>query len=196
MYFLDIETLGVSSETVILSVALLYFDEKVEGHTWESLYDSTYFVKLSVRDQVENYNRVVDKDTIAWWKNQGDLTREKSFTPKKSDLSAKEGISQLQQYVRDKSKFPKKELVWVRGSIDQVALDSLFKAVVGQERLFPFWNYRDIRTFVDFNTETGARGYAEIDPERYPGTWNKDIVVKHNPIDDVVLDCLQLIYGK
>ena len=94
-----------------------------------------------------------------------------------------------------KSKNPKNDIIWVRGSIDQIVVDSLCSAME-VDKLFPFWNYRDIRTFIDFNTETGSRGYAEIDMEKYPGNFNKQDVIKHNPIHDVSFDVLQILYGK
>lgn len=195
MFCLDIESLSVESTTVILSVALVYFDETRDDHTWESLYRDSIFVKLSAKDQIDNYKRTLNKDTLEWWKIQSDIARNASFTPKKSDLTALEAAIILKKYKTEQSKKPDKDIVWVRGSIDQVAIDSLFNAM-RIERLFPFWNYRDVRTFVDFNTETGARGYAEIDPEKYPGIWDKNVVVKHHPVDDICFDVLQILYGK
>lgn len=194
MFLLDLETCGVESNAVILSVALLYVDTSTKPD-WESLYNNTLFVKLSVRDQVENYGRSIDKNTIVWWKKQCDIAKDMSFIPKKSDLTAKEAIQCLRNYVKQQCPNPKSDIIWVRGSIDQICLDSLFNKME-EERLFPFYNYRDVRTFLAFNTETGAKGYAEIDPEQYPGTWNREVVIKHNPIDDICLDCLQVMYGK
>lgn len=194
MFCLDIETIGCESNAVVLSIALVYFDEK-EKNTWESLNENAIFVKLSAKEQIENYNRTIDKSTIEWWKKQSDLARDFSFTPKKSDLTAKQGIDILKQYIKEQSKTPEKELIWVRGSLDQMAVDSLCN-IMGEERLFPYWNYRDVRTFICFNTDTGAKGYAQIDEDLYPGTWNREVVIKHNPVHDIVLDCLQIIYGK
>ena len=195
MYCLDIETLGCESTAVVLSIALVYFDESKEGHTWESLTENTVFVKLSAKEQIEKYKRTIDKSTIEWWKKQPDLPRHISFTPKNTDITAKDAIDVLKRYIKQQSKNPQKELVWIRGSLDQMAVDSLCN-VMGEERLFPYWNYRDVRTFISFNTDTGANGYAQIDEDLYPGTWNKEEVIKHNPIHDIALDCLQIIYGK
>ena len=194
MFVLDIETCGVESNAVILSVALVYVDTKTKPD-WESLYQNTLFLKLSIRDQIENYERLVDKNTIAWWQKQCDIAKNMSFIPKKSDLTAKEAVQCLRNYVKEQSSTPKTDTIWVRGSIDQICLDSLFNKM-GEERLFPFYNYRDVRTFLEFCTETGSRGYSEIDPEQYPGTWNREIVVKHMPQDDICLDALMLLYGK
>lgn len=196
MFILDIETLSTESTTVVLSLALLHVDEKKEGHTWESLMNDAFFVKLSVDDQVKNYKRTLKKSTLEWWAKQSKESREISFTPKKSDLTVKDAIAALRGYVKLYSKNPKNELVWTRGSLDQMATDSLFYSTGEENALFPFWCYRDVRTFIDFNTETGGRGYAEIDPEKYPGVWDKNVVVKHSPKDDICLDILQILYSK
>lgn len=195
MYCLDIESLSTESTTVVLSIAVVYFDEKKEGHTWESLMDNTIFVKISAKDQIDNYKRTLSKSTLAWWANQSKEAKDISYTQKKSDFSVKDSIDALRSYVKLYSKNPKNEIVWTRGSLDQMSTDSLFSAA-GEESLFPFWCYRDVRTFIDFNTESGARGYATIDPEKYPGVWDKNVVVKHSPKDDICFDVLQILYGK
>ena len=196
MFILDIESTSVESTTVILSVAILYFDEKKADHTWESLMNDAFFVKISAKDQIENYKRTVSKSTLEWWAKQCKEARDISYTPKKSDLLAKDAIAALRGYVKLYTKNPKNECCWTRGNLDQLALDSFFYSTSEENALFPFWCYRDVRTFIDFNTETGARGYATIDPERYPGTWDKSVVVKHSPQDDICFDVLQILYGK
>lgn len=193
MFVLDIESLGVESTAVILSVALLYIDMEKQDHTWESMYENTLFVKLNVKDQVQNYKRTVDKSTIDWWNKQCALAKNTSFIPKTSDLVAKDAIEVLRKYVNVQCKNPKETLVWVRGSLDQMALDSLFNAM-SEERLFPFSNYRDMRTYVDLIATNPKRGYCDIDSSKYPGVWDRNVVVKHNPVDDVVLDALMLLY--
>jgi hypothetical protein len=59
------------------------------------------------------------------------------------------------------------------------------------EPIFPFKRWRDVRTAVDFLTGT-TNGYCKVD---YPGFDPYLHITKHNPIDDCVLDVMQLIYG-
>lgn len=193
MFFLDIETLGVESTSVILSVALLYVDLEQPKHTWESLYGNTLFLKLSVKDQAINYGRTVDKGTVDWWNKQCDLAKSTSFIPKKGDLPAKEASEMLRKYIIEQAKGKGKEsLVWIRGSLDQVCLDSLCKAL-GEELLFPYANYRDVRTYVDISATNPVRGYCKINKELYP-EFDPNVVIKHNPIDDICLDALMVLY--
>ncbi len=191
MLIFDVETMGVESTTVILSAAIVYIDI-TKPNTWESLYSDALFVKFSVKDQIENYGRTVDKDTIAWWNKQCDLVKQQSFFPKKDDLPAEQGIEILRNYINQHCD-PENTLIWTRGSLDQISIDSLCKAV-GVDLLVRYSNYRDMRTYVDLVATNPKRGYCDIDASKYPGTWDRNVVIKHNPLDDIVLDALQLLY--
>jgi hypothetical protein len=183
--------MGVESTTVILSAAIVYIDA-TKANTWESLYSDALFVKFSVKDQIENYGRTVDKDTIAWWNKQCDLVKQQSFFPKKDDLPAEQGIEILRNYINQHCN-PENTLIFTRGSLDQMSIDSLCKAV-GVDLLVRYSNYRDMRTYVDLVATNPKRGYCDIDASKYPGIWDRNVVIKHNPVDDIVLDALQLLY--
>ena len=191
MLIFDVETMSVESTTAILSAAIVYIDT-TKSNTWESLYSDALFVKFSVKDQVENYARTVDKDTIAWWNKQCDLVKQQSFFPKKTDLPAKHGIEILRNYINQHCD-PENTLIFTRGSLDQMSIDSLCKAV-GVDLLVPFSNYRDMRTYVDLVATNPKRGYCDIDASKYPGIWDRNVVIKHRPLDDIILDALQLLY--
>lgn len=191
MLVFDVETLGTESTAVILSAAMLYIDMSKPKHTWESLYENTLFVKFNVKDQVENYKRGVEKTAIDWWNKQCSLAKEQSFFPKKGDLKAKDGIAILRNYITQNCD-PEKTLIWTRGSLDQMSIDSLCKAC-DEELLIRYSNYRDMRTYVDLTATNPVRGYCNIDKTKYP-EFDRNLVVKHNPIDDVVLDALMLLY--
>lgn len=191
MLCFDVETLGAESNSVILSAAIVYMNP-AEKNTWESLYENTLFVKFNVKEQVKQYNRVTEKDTITWWNKQCDLAKKQSFFPSEKDLPAKEAIACIRNYIAANCD-PKTTLIWTRGSLDQMVIDSLCKAT-GDEPIMQYSNYRDMRTYVDLAATNSTRGYCAINPETYPGTWDRNVVVKHNPIDDIVLDALMLLY--
>jgi hypothetical protein len=191
MLVFDVETLGAESNSVILSAAIVYMNP-AEKNTWESLYENTLFVKFNVKEQVKQYNRVTEKDTITWWNKQCDLAKKQSFFPSEKDLPAKEAIACIRNYIAENCD-PKTTLIWTRGSLDQMVIDSLCKAT-GDEPIMQYSNYRDMRTYVDLAATNSTRGYCAINPETYPGTWDRNVVVKHNPIDDIVLDALMLLY--
>lgn len=190
MLVFDVETIGVESTSVILSAAIVYFDP-AEKHTWESLYNNALFVKFKVKEQVEQYKRVTDKGTIDWWNKQCDLVKKQSFYPSSADLTAKEGIACIHNYIKSNCD-PRTTLIWTRGSLDQMVIDSLCKAT-GDEPIMQYANYRDMRTYVDLIATKSTRGYCDISAD-YPGVWDRTVVMKHNPIDDIVLDALMLLY--
>lgn len=192
MLVFDIETLGSESNAVVLSAAIVYIDMNKTDHTWESLYKNSLFVKFSVEEQVKQYKRVMEKSTMDWWSKQCALAKNMSFVPKHDDLTAKQGIAILRKYIVDNCN-PKTTLIWTRGSLDQMGIDSLCKSC-GEELLMNYSNYRDMRTYVDLTATNPVRGYCNVDKNKYPGTWDRNVVIKHNPIDDICLDALMLLY--
>ena len=185
MFIMDIETLSVESTGIVLSAAILYFDTE-NKFTFEEYLDKTCFVKFDVKEQ-KAMGRHIDPDTVEWWKNQSKEAQKISLLPSENDVSAEMGIKKLQQYIRDNSK-EKEELVWIRGSIDQMMMDSLCRHTK-MDKLFPYWAYRDVRTFIDFTKETAKKGYCKI-----PG-FDFSKVKKHDPIHDVALDALMILEG-
>ena len=187
IFILDIETLGVESTSVVLSAALLYFDEK-DKYTFEQLVNKCCFVKFDANDQIKNYKRTVDKGTIDWWKEQTAETRKLSVSPSANDVSVEKGIKVFKEYIRDNST-DNKEICWIRGTIDQTCMESLCRAL-GTPPIFEYWQYRDIRTALDLLKETTKKGYCKI-----PG-FDFSKISKHDPVHDISLDVMMLLYGE
>lgn len=187
MFALDVESLSDRENGVVLSIALLHFSEK-ETYTFQQLVEQTCFVKLSAKEQVEKYKRRITKDTLDWWDKQCDIAKEVSLKPSKSDLLLSEGISIIKRYIKDKSVGD--EIVWTRGSLDQILVDSVCKDSLKVEPLFNYGCYRDFRTAIDLLKETSKRGYCEIP------NFDRNVVIKHHPVHDIVLDVMMLLYGE
>ena len=188
MFIFDIETLGVESTAVVLSAALIHFDPEKQP-TYQDLLDNAVFVKIKAKDQIDRLKRTVDLGTIEWWKNQHEYTRSVSFDPSKEDVTAEEAITTLHTYM---NKFPNAntQTMWARGSLDQMAIDSLAKKLAMQP-ITDYNMWRDVRTAVDLLYGT-TNGYCEID---HP-TFKRHEVIKHHPVHDCALDAMQLMYGK
>lgn len=186
MFCLDCETLGTESDSVVLSVAIIHFDEN-EKYTFEELLDRSCFVKFNYEEQMKEYNRKIDKRTVEWWKKQSKIVRDYSMKPSENDVSLLEGIEILTKYVKDNSTTDR-EIVFVRGSLDQFVLDNMFLSA-GKEVLFEYSQYLDMRTAIYFLKETNKGGYCEV-----PGLdLNK--VYKHMPDHDCALDIMMLLEG-
>lgn len=192
MFFYDIETLSVESTTVILSAGLIYVDPAIlpsnNNEAYRYMYDHGLFVKFRVTEQ-RAHGRTMNKDTLDWWAKQGQVQRETSFVPAADDLTVEEGHRQMSDYffsIPNAKNLP----IWVRGSMDQNATESLFRAF-GLKELTSYNNYRDVRTAISIlycDTEKG--GYVEV-PD-----FDRDQVIKHDPVADCALDAMMLLRGK
>lgn len=189
----DIETLSKESTSVLLSAAITHFDmEQTDDLDAEfvSLVENSLFVKFDAKEQIEKYKRVVNKETLQWWEKQSDFARNLSFKPTKQDVSVINGINLLRNYIQRYSMHGEDNIVWIRGSLDQLVTESLCTAA-GVEPIEHFANYRDIRTAVDILATTSKRGYCQMTKP-----FNRDLVVKHHPSHDIALDVLMLKYPK
>lgn len=187
MFVFDVETLGKESNTIILSMACVYFDPlKKPSH--EELRANAFFAKFDVQDQRERLKRTMTKSTIEWWKKQCFNVKRKSFVPSVEDVIFEEGYEAMRKWSKQFN--DSKSLVWARGNLDQLVLDSI-EEQLGLEPIFPYARWRDVRTAVDiwYNTDTG---YIDVD---YPGFDSKLHITKHNPIDDCIFDAMMLMYG-
>jgi hypothetical protein len=187
----DVETLGVASDSVVLSMACIQFDPTTNP-TYKELKESAFFVKFDAKDQVERLNRKIDKGTVTWWGKQCQNVKIKSLIPSPDDVTVVDGIVEFRAWVESKS--DKKSYVWARGNLDEIVLRSLEYQATGDKdnTVFAYNRWRDVRTAVDFLTGN-FNGYCQVD---HPD-FNFDIdVTKHNPIDDCASDIMMLLYVK
>jgi hypothetical protein len=192
MFIFDVETLGKESNSVILSMAAIYFEpDKDPSHT--QLRDSAFFVKFDVQDQIKRLNRKVGKTTIEWWSKQCENARNKSFKPRADDIQFEIGYEAMRQWANTKN--DSKCWVWARGNLDQLVLDSM-EEQLELKPIWPFSRWRDVRTAVDFLYGT-TNGYVEVDTPAWVEAFDSKLhITKHNPIDDCIFDAMQLMYGK
>ena len=187
MFVFDIETLGKKSDSVILSMAAIYFnpDEKPSP---QQLREEAFFAKFDVKDQHQRLKRHMGQSTMEWWAKQCDNVRKASFTPHESDCIFEDGYEAMRKWAASKN--DPKCWVWARGNLDQLVLDDI-EEQCGLEPIWLFNRWRDVRTAVDFLYNT-TNGYVDVD---YPGFDSKNDISKHNPIDDCLLDAMMLMYG-
>ena len=188
MYLLDVETLSKSSEAVILSLACIQF-EPGQNYTYEQLLDSAFFVKFNAADQMMRLGRKAEKSTMDWWAKQCDFVRTVSFVPSDEDVTVEEGYEAFRQWVKTFTTTQQKEWVFIRGSLDQLVLDSL-EMQLNVQPVFPYSQYRDVRTAIDFLYET-KNGYVKV-----PNFDSQSKVYKHCPRHDCAYDIMQLLYGE
>lgn len=188
MFIFDVETLGKESNSVMLSMAAIYFDPETKP-SYEDLYNSAFFVKFDVEDQIRRLHRKVGKTTMQWWAKQCDIVKTKSFRPNKAlDVKFEDGYEAMRKWAE--SKKDDKCYVWARGNLDQLILDS-FEEQLEIKPIWPFNRWRDVRTAIDILYNT-SNGYC---PVNYVGFSPDAKVIKHNPVDDCAYDAMMLMYG-
>ena len=193
MFIFDVETLGKESNSVILSMAAIYFDPD-KGQSYKELYNDAFFVKFDVVDQMKRLDRKVGKTTMQWWAKQCDNVKIKSFKPNPAiDVKFEDGYEAMRQWAATKN--DDKCYVWARGNLDQLVLDS-FEEQLEIKPIWPFGRWRDVRTAVDFLYGV-TNGYVTVEVPPWVDAFDAALhVTKHNPIDDCCFDAMQLMYGK
>ena len=188
MFVFDVETCGKESSAVILSMACVYFDARKEPSP-KDLRDTAFFAKFSVNDQVERLGRTMTRSSLSWWGKQCDIVKNMSFKPSADDIIIDDGIELMREWSKQ-FELNDKCWVWARGNLDQLVLDSM-EEKLEIEPVFFFNRWRDVRTAVDLMTGS-TTGYCKVN---YDGFDPAHHIMKHNPIDDCVLDAMMLMYG-
>ena len=187
MFIFDVETLGVESNAVVLSAALIYFDAE-KRPTYQDLLDDACFVKFNAKEQM-NAGRTVSKSTLDWWKTQHEYVKKVSLEPSRDDISVQEGFDKFYSYIDQYDK-NRERTFWARGSLDQLVIDSL-AVKFGLQEITGYNRWRDVRTAVDIFT--GSKdGYCHVS---HP-LFERHQVIKHHPVHDCAYDAMMLMYGK
>jgi len=197
-FMVDIETLGTESTSVVLSAALIHFDFSPDDYrqkygqdlvdVYTGFAQSACFVKFDAEEQKKKYSRTVDKDTLVWWNKQSQIARDYAMNPTASDLSVHDGFNKMRKYIDENG--GSNQIFWCRGTLDQMALDSLAHAA-DIPPLARYNKWRDVRTAIDILADDAKDGYCSI-----PGFKSDLHVIKHIPQNDCANDILMLLYHK
>ena len=189
---MDIETIGIESTSGILSLAAIYHDETLKTFRFSDMVSGAFFVKFDIVDQLRNYGRTSDKDTMAWWEKQGEYPKRMSFIPRADDKKLVDGLTLFSEWMNLVN--PKKnEMIWVRGSLDQPVIESAYRAANLKSGI-SYNHWRDVRTFIDTVYSRSNNGYVDVDTSIVPD-YNFNSAVKHDPVQDVALDICMMCAG-
>lgn len=188
-FCLDIETLGIESTAVILSIGVVKFDP-TKKPTIAELKNNSFYINIDPIAQRKEYGRTVDKSTMVWWNSQSDQAKQFALQPDESHLPVS-ALNQLNIWLKEMG-YNKKSIVWTRGTLDSMAVDSLYRAV-GMTSDIAYHRYRDIRTFIC--TVYGSHnGYCDLEDFTEQETYDK--LLAHHPVDDCIRDVCMMLYGK
>jgi hypothetical protein len=179
----DIETLGViSSESVVTSIGVVAFDMN-KLTSYEELVAAGFYVKLDVKNQIKNYGRTIQKDTIEWWAKQSKEAR-KECLPSPNDAELVPALTMLNDWVESIPGFRKKDAYALsQGSqFDFPKIESLY-ADAEMQVPFTTWKIRDLRSINDVLTGLRTGTYKIPEPEGF---------ILHNALHDAAFAAYKL----
>lgn len=142
---IDIETLGLSPSTVVLTVGMVKFDPSSLDEPFDKVH-----IKIDPKEQKEA-GRAINRNTLEWWSKQDPKVRDAAFSPE-GQTSVKKALEQIQEYfkVLDSRDHNQGHIyiseVWGQGyGFDLTILNNLFEQF-DMESPWKFYHERDSRT--------------------------------------------------
>lgn len=167
---IDLETLGTSTDSVVLSVGAVKFDLESDAIDGRGFYGS-----VSIDSNLEAGRRI-EEDTLLWWLKQPAAVQAVFFEDK---LSLEQALIDLSDWLGDN-----KWIVWAKGpSFDISMLEHAYRRF-GMQPPWEFWNTRCVRTYMALPGAKGIKASTEG--------------LKHNALSDAYeqVKTVQMIHRK
>jgi len=190
---IDFETMGTEpTNCAVVDVSAMIFDwdrfTSDNPYTTKDIVETVRF-KLSVQDQVKNYDYLVEQSVLEFWGEQSKEVRAR-IKPRPDDLTVEEFVKQFHDFIID----AKVKHWWSRSNtFDPVILTRLFDSQGKKEHLYGYLKYylvRDTRTYIDakFNFQNKKNGFCPVaDEELWESTFKA-----HDSSWDILADVLRL----
>jgi len=167
---IDIETLGTSPDTVVLTIGGIKFDPMED----DGLHSEFYY-RLNADEQID-MGRTVDEKTLEWWETQSEEVKAEALDTN-DRIPVEETLKALNKWLVGVDK------LWCQGPVFDIGiLENLYKQI-GLHHNWPFYIIRDSRTLF---------GLMDKDPR-------KEIdFTAHNALADAIVQslCIQKVYKK
>jgi len=167
---IDIETLGTSPDTVVLTIGGIKFDPMED----DGLHSEFYY-RLNADEQID-MGRTVDEKTLEWWETQSEEVKAEALDTN-DRIPVEETLKALNKWLVGVDK------IWCQGPVFDIGiLENLYKQI-GLHHNWPFYIIRDSRTLF---------GLMDKDPR-------KEIdFTAHNALADAIVQslCIQKVYKK
>ena len=132
---IDMETMAVSPNAVVLSLGAVHFNPYGNGYG-----DKIYF-KIDLDDQ-DKLNREIDPKTLEWWSKQDPAIMEEAFS-EEGRISLVDAMDQFHKFAWGCSAF------WSHGAtFDLVIIENIYRQL-GKNLPWQYWQLRDTRTLFD-----------------------------------------------
>lgn len=149
---IDIEALGKSPDSIILTIGAQLFDptsehEWVEGTVLDPVTRDRIPGELNIRidvDEQEALGRTTDEDTIAWWAKQSPEAQEEAMGLE-DRFKLADALNQLVRMAQTCGG-KRNVRVWSKGPTYDIMMLENAMTQVGIRPPWEFWNVRDART--------------------------------------------------
>lgn len=141
-WFIDMETLGLSTNSKVISVGILCTDDSMKLYSEDMLYQKGLYIKLDINEQK---NRTVDANTLKYWKEELSDAKTNEFFKSGKTYSLNKAYSLIEKYVKINEINYETDVVWSRGLFDKFLWQSLFP----KSEMFPHYIWRDSQTALD-----------------------------------------------
>lgn len=141
-WFIDMETLGLSENSKVISIGLLCTDDTMKLYSEDMLYDKGIYIKLDVNEQKK---RTVDEHTLKYWKDALTDKNTNDFLKSGKVWSLDKAYSFIKKYVEVNKIDYDKDIIFSRGLFDKFLWSSLFP----DSEIFPHYIWRDSITALD-----------------------------------------------
>ena len=157
---IDLETMGTTPESAIVSIGAVLFDPR-----YNQVSKTTFYSELDWEGQ----DRQICPDTQEWWTNQ---------SPKAQ--AALDGLDDLKSVLADFTNWlPDDCKVWGNGATFDISLMENAYRQLGMEIPWKFWNVRDCRTVCDmyeskrggFNKKVGGDAHNALHDAKYQAQY-------------------------
>jgi hypothetical protein len=193
-FIFDYETLGQNTNTCpILCVAYIAIDRArffKQPYTIKEILSNIKYLKFDVSEQVSKYNKVIEKQSVDWWKKTigNDKELEKIILkPSKKDISISQMIVEMKRNVD----FKNINMVLTRSPVFDFHLSYQIEKISKEKLPWKFWFERDIRSFIEGMLFPNTKYTNDFIPELIYNN-PKTMKIKHHPSYDVLLDVLRL----
>lgn len=180
----DFETMSQDPQTgVVLSFAMIsYSDSRFceKEYSYDELLGKSKFIKFKVDEQVKEFDRKIEKDTVEWWKNQSPEAR-KAIQPLPTDRSIKE----LYGFILQNKPTNLTKVFTRRNTFDPVFITSLMKATDNPEP-YDWWLVRDTISYIE-GLSHGVELSNNFIPEDLAASF-----IKHDPRHDIAMDVIRM----
>lgn len=153
----DVETLGTTADSVIMSIGAVRFDLNSDA-----LDDEGFYASISIESNLE-HGRKLSEDTLCWWLKQSPEAQQVFHEPKQ----ALEGV--LEDFT---TWFAGSDYIWSNGADFDIPMLAHAYSQLGWQTPWKFFNARCFRTFK-------SQPFAER-------AKKPEAIVKHNALDDAV----------